>query len=83
LKQYALPIAKTVGKEVISNVAEITSEALDGKSIKESTREKFRKSIEKLSDKTQTGRGYKRKKSEGKNTSFRKKNKRVLDIFDN
>lgn len=72
LKEYALPIIKNVGKDIVHNAAHVAKEAIDGRDIKESAKEKFKSSIEKLH---QFGRGKKRKKK------FLKL-KRKLDIFD-
>lgn len=72
LKQHALPIAKQIGKEVVSNVAGIANDAIEGRDIEESAKEKFKNSLEKI----QKGRGQKRKKSFHKSVS-----KKYRDIF--
>jgi len=77
LKEYALPIAKNVGKEIVHNVANVATDAIEGKDIKESARENFKTSLDKLK---QTGRGIKRKKNQ--NYKTRKITKRYFDIFD-
>lgn len=95
LRQHALPIAKEVGKEVIKNVAEIASDAIEGRNITDSTKEKIRGSLEKLSNNNnnnQRGSGnhkykYKRAKQISKNKSKSSKSKKKLnkifyDIFD-
>lgn len=64
LKQHALPLAKTVGKEVITNVASIANDAIDGKDVNDSAKEKFTTSLEKMTK--QTGNGYKRKATKPK-----------------
>ena len=48
LKQYALPIAQNVGKEIVNNVANVANEAIEGKNIKASAKERFQTSLEKL-----------------------------------
>lgn len=77
LKEHGLPLAKNLGKEIISNVASIASEAIDGKNVGESAKEKIKSSFEKLN---QTGKGYKRRKKSS--LKSKQKKKRVLDIFD-
>jgi len=80
LKQHALPVAKEVGKHVIQNIAEIANDAIEGKSIKDSAKEKMKSSIEKLNQQQQQqGRG-KRKIRKIKNKNKKKKSKK--DIFD-
>lgn len=71
-KEYALPVVKNIGKEIVHNAASVASEAIDGRDIKESAKEKFKSSLEKLN---QTGKGTKRKKE-------KKQFERRLDIFD-
>lgn len=74
LKEYGLPVVKSVGKEIISNVASIANEAIDGRNIKESAKEKFKTSLEKI----QQGKGIKKRKQ----IKQRKQKTRKLDIFD-
>lgn len=97
LKEYGLPIAKSIGKELVTSAATVANEAIDGKDIKESAKEKIIDSLEKL--KTQKGNGLKRKKrttkkkvkhQKGNGLKRKRKNKknkpnktRKLDIFDN
>lgn len=59
LREHALPLAKNIGKEMIHNVAGIANDAIEGRDLKESAKEKFKSSLEKISQK---GRGIKRKK---------------------
>lgn len=60
LKEYGLPVAKSVGKEIISNAASMANDALEGKDIKESANAKIRSSLEKLLP--QKGKGVKQKR---------------------
>lgn len=76
LKEYGLPIAKSIGKEIVTNAATVATEALEGKNIKESAKEKILTSLEKL--KQQKGNGIKRKSKSSKKLI----KKRKLDIFD-
>lgn len=71
-KEYALPVAKNIGKEIISSAASVANDAIEGKDIKESAKEKLKTSFDKL---TQRGKGIKRKRNKIKKT-------RKLDIFD-
>lgn len=79
LKKHALPLAKSVGKEIIHNVTSIATDALDGKDIKESAKQKFTTSLEKLN---QSGQGIKRKIIKKKHKKLKKKQK-FHDIFEN
>ena len=74
MKEHALPIAKKIGKEVVHNVAGIANDAIEGRDIKESAKEKFKTSFDKL----QKGKGLKKRKKSFKNSSKSKKRK---DIF--
>lgn len=85
LRQHALPLAKNIGKEVISNAASIATDAIDGKDVKEAAKEKFKSSIEKLSSgiNQQTGNGYKRKLQFVENNDLKTKTKkRKKDYLD-
>lgn len=93
LKEYGLPVAKNIGKEIITNAASVANDAIEGKDIKESATQKFKTSLEKL---TQRGKGIKRKRNLEKESkkakiksTFEKllkqksiKRKRKLDVFD-
>lgn len=59
LRDHGMPIVKSVGKELISNAANIATEAIDGRDIKNSVEEKIKEGLEKL--KNQKGSGVKRK----------------------
>lgn len=69
LKQNALPIAQNIGKEVVENVAAIAKDAIEGKDIKESAKEKFKTSLEKIAN------------QKGKGTKKKRKNSKPKDIF--
>lgn len=77
LKQHALPVAQSIGKEVVKNVAEVASDALDGKDIKESVKSKIKNSLEKI----QSGKGIKRKRKTSKKKTSNKKQKKYQDFF--
>jgi hypothetical protein len=63
LKKHALPIAQSVGKEVVRNAASVASEAIDGRDLKESVEEKVMQTLEKLK-KNQIGRGLEEDENE-------------------
>lgn len=48
LKEHGLPIAKNVGKEIVQNIASIANDAIEGKNIKESAKEKIKSSFNKI-----------------------------------
>ena len=79
LKQYAMPIAKNVGKEIVNNVANVANDAIEGKNIKDSVKDRIQTSLEKL--KNQKGSG-KRKRKQKQNIYKKSKKQRTLDIFD-
>lgn len=94
-KEYGLPLVKSMGKEIVTNAASVANDAIEGKNIKESAKEKIIDSLEKL--KQQKGSGLKKKtsnlnkKSEEQKTKTKKRRKkqkqksnkkRKLDIFD-
>lgn len=70
LKEHALPLVKEVGKEVIHNVAGIANDAIEGRNIKESAKEKFKTSLQKL----QRGNGIQKRKK-------KRITKKIKDIF--
>jgi hypothetical protein len=77
LKQHALPVAQSIGKEVVKNVAEVATDALDGKDIKESVKTKIKNSLEKI----QKGKGLKRKRKTKQKKS--NKQKKYNEFFNN
>ena len=60
VKQYAGPIASTVGKEALKSAINIANDSLDGKSFTTSSKDRFKESLNNLS--TKIGSGRKRKK---------------------
>lgn len=79
LKQHALPLAKNVGKEVVSNIAAIATDAIEGKNVETSAKENFKKSIQKINP-NQSGEGYKKKRNLRNKHKFYKRIKKN-DIF--
>lgn len=87
LKEYGVPVAKNIGKEIIANAASVANDAIEGKDIKESATQKFKSSLEKL---TQKGKGIKRKRKLEKinlnkllpQRGIKRKRTRKLDVFD-
>lgn len=88
LKEHALPIVKTVGKEVLRGASNIANDKLNGKNLKESAKARIKESLNSLAESVQSGEGYKRKQKQNKIKKlisikkFSKKKKRFLDIFD-
>ena len=51
VKQYAGPIASTVGKEALKSAINIANDSLDGKSFTTSSKDRFKESLNNLSTK--------------------------------
>lgn len=93
IKEHALPVVKSVGKEALKTAVNIATDTLDGKDFKTSAKDQVKSSLNKFSD--QFGNG-KRRTSSVKKVLFKKsrkkrktsivqkpsKKKRKLDIFD-
>ena len=88
VKQYATPIASSVGKEALKSAVNIANDTIDGKNLTDSTKERIKESLNILSNKYGNG---KKLKITIKTTNMYKKNKknkkqkikkRKLDIFD-
>lgn len=76
IKEHALPVVKTIGKEVVNGVANIASDTINGEDLEDSTKKRIKETFMKLN---QSGKGYKRKRNL-KNKRL-KKNHRLVDIF--
>lgn len=83
VKDKAVPLLKSgaqaVGHEIIKSASDIAKDVLEGKNLKDSSKERLTNSIDNLAEKSKSfvGSGYKRK------FKTRKINKkRKLDIFD-
>lgn len=87
VKEHALPVAKSVGKEFLKAATNVAKDSLDGEEIGQSTKKRFKESLENIS-KLHQGEGFVLKpglsiNSRKKKRKSKKKVKtRVLDIFD-
>ena len=88
MKQYASPIASTVGKEALKSAVNIANDTIDGKNLTDSTKERIKESLNILSNKYGNGKKQKdtiktinlfKKKKKSKSLKIKK---RKLDIFD-
>ena len=94
IKEHALPVVKSVGKEALKTAVNIATDTLDGKDLKTSAKDQVKISLNKFSDQIGSGkrtlkrvlfkkRGLKRKSSlVKKNNKKPHQKKRKLDIFD-
>jgi hypothetical protein len=95
-KTHALPVLKegasVIGQEAVRTAANIANDTLSGKKIEEAAVERAKEAVDSISTKaqnyikrSQTGSGYKRKKSSNKKSFSKRPSKkhRRLDIFDN
>lgn len=92
IKEHALPVVKSVGKEALKTAVNIATDTLDGKDLKTSARDQVKKSLNKFSNQIGSGKrtlkrvfkkqGSKRKSSLVKKNNKKPHKKRKLDIFD-
>lgn len=90
VREHALPVAKTVGKELLRTATNVAQDTLDGEEIGQSTKKRLKESFKNISDKIHQGQGLKLKpgltiKSRKQKSLLQKKKKvkkRILDIFD-
>ena len=97
IKEHALPVVKSVGKEALKSVVNIATDTLDGKDLKTSAKNQVKSSLNKFSNQYGNGKskGKRRKKVVFKKLRLKKKpsllfklnktppnKKRKLDIFD-
>ena len=88
----ALPVAKTIGKELIRTASNVVNDSLGGQDMKTSTMKRFSETLRNLSDNISPheGEGFTLRPGMSINSHKRKKNKtkkkiskkRILDIFD-
>ena len=89
IKTHALPAlregARSFGSETVKAVANVASDAIQGRSFEEAVKDRTEEYFKNLSNKSQSGSGLKRKKKQlfkpQKITSKKKRTKQ--DIFDN
>ena len=93
VKQHAGPIASTVGKEALKSAINIANDSLEGKNFTTSSKERFKESLNNLSNKIGSGKKRKRKTKiltlrpkkvykKVKKSKSKIIKKRKLDIFD-
>jgi hypothetical protein len=81
VREHALPVTKTLGKELIKGAIDVANDSLEGKNIKDSAKNRTKEFLNNLKE-TQLGKGYKRKNKIKKMYQKNKKQKRNKDIFD-
>ena len=95
IKEHALPVVKSVGKEALKSAVNIASDTIDGKDFKTSAKNQAKKSLNKFSNQYGNGKSRTKKKVVFKKLQTKKKasqllknkikkikKKRKLDIFD-
>lgn len=81
VREHALPVTKSIGKEMLKGAINVANDSLEGKNVKESAKSRTKEVLNTIKE-TQLGKGYKRKT---KNKIFTKKHKKLKkhkDIFD-
>lgn len=81
VREHALPVTKTIGKEMLKGAINVANDSLEGKNVKESAKSRTKEVLNNLKE-TQLGKGYKRKQKKIKLHQKPKKLKRSKDIFD-
>jgi hypothetical protein len=81
VREHALPVTKTIGKEMLKGAINVANDSLEGKNVKESAKSRTKEVLNNLKE-TQLGKGYKRKHKKIKQQQKTKKLKRSKDIFD-
>ena len=87
VREHALPVAKSVGKELLRTATNVAQDTLNGEEFGQSTKKRLKESFKNISSKMHQGEGLKLKpglsikrvKSVSKNKKIKK---RKLDIFD-
>ena len=89
VREHALPVAKSVGKEFLRTATNVALDTLDGQDFGNSAKNRIKESINNLSNRMHKGEGLILKPGLGINRGKRKKHlkkhkkkKRKLDIFD-
>ena len=87
IKQNALPIMKTVGKEALKGAVNIANDALDGQDLETSAKSQLKNSLNNLSDQYGNGKKKKKKSKKGlfkllkystKKSLLKKPNKQII-----
>jgi hypothetical protein len=90
VKEHALPVAKSVGKELLRTATNVAQDTLSGEDLKHSAKKRLKESFKNISENLHQGEGLilkpgltinsKKRKSVSKKRKNQKK--RILDIFD-
>ena len=79
-KEKAMPILKTVGDSVIRGTANIAKDALKGRNVRESAKDRFEETLNELSDKAGVMRGNGGIGSK-QNTPINNKKNRIINLI--
>lgn len=90
VREHALPVAKTVGKELLRTATNVAQDSLNGEEIAQSTKKRLKETLKNISTKIHEGEGFKLKpgltiKPKKRKSVLKQKKKvkkRILDIFD-
>lgn len=91
VREHALPIAKTVGKEILRGATNVAQDTLNGETMSRSTKKRMKETFRNISENIHEGEGLILKPglsinmSKRKSVSLKRKKKsknRKLDIFD-
>jgi hypothetical protein len=81
VREHALPVTKSIGKEMLKGAINVANDSLEGKNVKESAKSRTKEVLNTIKE-TQLGKGYKRKTKNKKLNKKHKKLKKHKDIFD-
>jgi len=79
-KEKAMPLLKSVGESVIKGTANVAKDAIKGRNVRESAKDRFEETLNELSDKAGVMRGHGGIAS-NINTPINNKKKRILKII--
>ena len=82
VREHAIPVTKSIGKEVIKGAVNLAKDSLDGSDIKDSAKARLKEVINNISEK-QIGRGKKRKNNNKKYKKTKYKRNKKSNLFDN
>ena len=83
VKEHYVPILKTVGKTALNSATNLANDALEGKNIKESAKQRLKETFEDLKKKADMkGNGINKGRKRQLTRKLKANKKRKLDIFD-
>jgi hypothetical protein len=83
VKEHGVPLLKTVGKTALNSATNLATDALDGKNIKESAKQRLKETFEDLKKKADMkGNGINKGRKRQLTRKVKANKKRKLDIFD-